>query len=43
MKEFLRSIFFIIFLINLTTSFHFDFVKLGEKCIIEEFFDDTVN
>jgi hypothetical protein len=30
------------FFINFVTSFHFDFSKNGEKCIIEEFFFDTV-
>ena len=43
MKANLKLIFYLVFLINYVTCFHFDFVKEGEKCIIEEFFNDTVS
>ena len=39
----IKLIFFLVFLINYVTSFHFDFSKEAEKCIIEEFFNDTVS
>jgi hypothetical protein len=42
MKALTKFVFFMIFLSNLINGFHFDFNKKGEKCIIEEFFVDTV-
>ena len=39
----IKLIFYFIFFLNCVTSFHFDFSKDGDKCIIEEFFSDTVS